>query len=271
MYNENNNKMKYSVLKHKEDSIDYIDWFFADKKRQTLSFPNDSTLIDENRKDNNMSILVAEIIENKIFMMADSRSTKMEGEQFPHNTYNDAYNKITYLQDLNILIGSTGLNDFEGQTIEELVEDVWNKCKSIIMSNTDHNKKIDTYIQQINQQIETCVKLTGIPTIIVYGYYWEDDSSVQRPHIGFFDIRPNGIKYNDIIRKNSLLSFGDDFTIQMLEKIYVPKLNDAKTHFTHYKEVLETIISLESNYFTNSVIGGPIKSKIIDINGEIII
>ena len=222
---------------------------------------------DENVNDNNMSILIAEIVEDHIFMMADSRSSKTEGGQYTYKTYVDTYEKIVYLRELDFLIGSTGLNEFDGLTLNEVINEVWEKEKHIILSGKTKNNKTETFINLLNQRIEKSVKTANCAVILVYGYYWHEDDK-EEPHIGVFEIRPNGKIYNDKVGRNTLYSFGDDFTVKMLERVYAPVPKDVRSHFYHYKDALETIINLESNYFINSVIGGRIKTCVIDKNGE---
>ncbi len=82
---------------------------------------------DKNVNDDNMSILIAEIVEDHIFMMADSRSSKTEGGQSTYKTYVDTYEKIVYLRELDLLLGSTGLNEFDGLTLNEVINEVLEK------------------------------------------------------------------------------------------------------------------------------------------------
>lgn len=235
--NYNNNTMGTARALSFDKKNNYPNCIFCN------NYNNKPKNINQGDNDADMSYVLTVMLENEIYIAADSRSTKTN--QNGTKTYTDDCQKIVIVPDTNIVIASTGLNSFGEQSLSDLVYSIPSKNQTEIFAElVSKVKKYEILYNQITYlfcssiyQLDKYEKNLTLATTYLTKEY--DNQSFCDKIINQIKCISSGTSYANKITEQLKI---EDFCNNPVEKI---------------QKIMQGIIAA-SPYFDNTI-GGPIQ------------
>ena len=194
---------------------------------------------------NDMSLVSIVYNSNFAVVAADSRSTFISRNQ--PLSYQDNYKKI--VQKGACLVAATGLNSFNGRTLEQVVE----TCKS------EESKPLT---EELIQKIQPAVSAANISANIAVIGFSSNILEFRVTTIPVDSTQTNTHTYPTVPNQTSGIYMGEAWAIEYLKKIPANHLNTSKDAVAFLENHMYAIMEMDKECLPNSI-GGTLHLAIL--------
>ena len=216
-----------------------------------------------------MSILLTQQTGTSIMFVSDSRSSRYADTPGIQHEFSDDYKKICYYEDTNLILGSTGLNEFGNDTFSQIADNCYHAYFDHLLINPINSGVINDFLENFAYHIQYFVKATSIAVGFIAGYFSEGCGVLGKylfPILKEYIITPDKINSWTYYEQNKYYVQGETLACEFVKRSIVSGKTD-NDRYNDAKNLIQDLITVENKHFCVSVIGGQVQGIMIDRNG----